>query len=220
MKDSDFTAEDNSESRWNSNLEYNESKKTPPSGSNVQAKDLLSSHLKENITFPKVEYEKFIANFPDPLYYFAQNKKTSQFIDEEDVKSMVNVWEIRTKQLSKAFSYTLVFNVFFMRALNGYNKIFGLTHRRSVPGILIKYYIIPNAVRQTLDSLFFYPSYRQASQQIQSKYNFQDPLFMTEYEHDPNPMEAIHSYLRSRATKSAEVSPNPNITNGVNDLKK
>lgn len=190
------------------------------SDSRLQAKDLLSSHLKENITEPKAEFERFIASFPAPLYYFAQNQKTSHFIDAEDVTAMLSAKNTREKYNRMVLMFTITINMSVMERLHESNKIFGLTHRKTIPGVLFKYFILPLGMRQIFDTLFFYPQYRQTRNRIQSKYNFQDFIFREEYEHDPDPAGSIQAYLRSRHTvKTPGPDSSSNKTGESNDQK-
>ena len=203
MKDSEFFKDENPQESWNLYPPSQKSLKTVSERPN-QPRDLLTSHESPQTLPIKDTFDHFITKFPDTLYFFAQNQKTSFYVNDDDINTMIEAKRTRNDYVRRTYSLTLALNIFGMRTLNEGNKIFGLTQRVTTSGMLLKYFFVPFAVRETFDLLFYYPQYRQTYQKIQKKYNFIDPIFMDEYAKDPDPQESIRLFLESRSKKPTQ----------------
>lgn len=163
---------------------------TPPEKSQIS--------FQRHKTTPKPPFLAFIREFPSSIYYFSQNKNTSHLIDHRDVELIIDTTKERSKLRKISIVSIGAVNLAITTLLQRKSKIFGLTYRVSFPSLLAKYILLPLFGTSVLDALIFRPKYAQVYQRIKSKYDFQDPVFVHEYELDPNPYSTINSFVNHK----------------------
>ena len=168
----------------------------------VQPKDHLISQTSLYLTLMKDDFDDFISKFPDTLYFFAQNSKTRIYTNDDDINTMINAKKTLDRNGFITLNLTYLSILVLTKQLYNRHKIFGLTQRLTFGSGMAKFLVIPITVRATFESVFFKPEYNRISRNIQSKYNFQMPLFREEYEKDPNPRESIRSFLDNRSNNA------------------
>ena len=142
-------------------------------------------------------FDDFVKRFPVTLFYFSQNPKTAPLVEESDTSTIVGA--MRNLQRNQFITYfsTISFNIIAMNVINRNNKIFGLTRRVSIWGILLKYMALPNVITDIVSRLVLLPGYYRVAEPVKNKYSFQDPIFRTEYESDPEPEIMIRSFYKT-----------------------
>ena len=153
--------------------------------------------LKQNAA-NKPLYQDFIKDFPNPLYYFSQNKNTSSLIDPVDADTVINMTKEHAKFRRISIFSIGLFNMAVTTLLQRRSRIFGLTYRVSLTSSLVKYLFIPLLGTSILDIIYFLPKYSKTQQNIIAKYDFIHPLLVQEYEADPNPYSTINSFVNHR----------------------
>lgn len=143
-------------------------------------------------------FEKFVERFPVSFYYFAQNPNTAHLIEETDKDKLVSAVNTLQNRSFVTYFTTMATNMTIMNILNRRNKIFALTRRISLAGILFKYFLIPNVVTDVLGRLIYVPAYNQTAEPIKQRYTFQDPIFKMEYEKDPHPEAYLQQFYETR----------------------
>lgn len=131
-----------------------------------------------------LSYSNFLKNKHAAFWFFAQNQKTKQRLNEDDITLYMQTSKSYDNILGGVYFGAIAFSFGVDYYLRYSNMLYGITYKWSLGKFLFKYWVIPYVAVLGIGSVFINPKYKPVLDNIVNKYDFNETLFQQTYEEE------------------------------------
>ncbi|KRX08454.1 hypothetical protein PPERSA_12935 [Pseudocohnilembus persalinus] len=128
-------------------------------------------------------YEQFIKNKGEAFNLFSRQKSVlnSGKINSEDSQRFQLAVSSRGTMCLVTIITSSLGIYYLQKGLRFKNIIYGLTYRFTILGFMTKYYLMPQLIARSMDSMFFQRTEKAVQEPILQKYDFNDDFYKELY---------------------------------------